>query len=139
MAQTSEVSETSEVLTGKINTSRVTESEWNFSVGANAGLFEKLSQMPVKLGNIAERIAQGIRTSANEIYVVDTVAETKTSITGYSKQLDRNVELEKDLLSAFLQGREIKRYSILSSGKKVIIPYRVHAKVVRERERGVGW
>ena len=32
-AQTSEVSETSEVLIGKINASRVTESEWNFSVG----------------------------------------------------------------------------------------------------------
>jgi len=53
VAQTSEVSETSEVLTGKITASRVTESEWNFSVGASAGLFESLAQMPIKLGDIS--------------------------------------------------------------------------------------
>ena len=108
---------------GMIQAASVTPAEWNFAVGEGAELFEKLNQMPVKLGDVAARMAQGIRTSANEIFVVDCVSETKEILLGYSKQLDKNVELEKGLLSSFLQGREIKRYKISPSGKSVVIPY----------------
>lgn len=108
---------------GMIQAANVSSAEWNFTVGEGAGLFEKLNQMPVKLGDVAARMAQGIRTSANEIYVVDFVSETKEILLGYSKQLDKNVELEQGLLSSFLQGREIKRYKISPSGKSVVIPY----------------
>ena len=122
--QTSEVSETSEVSTvGKIDADHVQRKEWNFVVGKGAGLFEKLSQMPLKLGDVADRMAQGIRTSANEIYVVDYISRSKELVVAYSKQLDKNVQLEKGVLSPFLQGREIKRYRTLPSGKMVIIPY----------------
>ncbi|MBI3165984.1 MAG: hypothetical protein HYZ24_14970 [Chloroflexi bacterium] len=81
--------------------------------------------MPVKLGDVAERMAQGIRTSANEIYVVDYVSEKTNVVSAFSKQLNKNVELNKSSLSLFLQGREIKRYQILPSGKMVIIPYQM--------------
>ncbi|MDP1548384.1 MAG: TaqI-like C-terminal specificity domain-containing protein [Anaerolineales bacterium] len=121
-AQTSEVLETSEV-SGRLETKQVTESEWNFSIGETASLLEKLSLMPIKLGDIAERMAQGIRTSANEIYVVDYVSEAGNLITALSKELEQNVKIEKKILSSFLQGREIKRYQVLPSGKMVIIPY----------------
>jgi len=124
-AQTSEVSETSEV-SGRIAAANVTGAVWNFAVGQGARLFERLSQMPVKLGDIAERMAQGIRTSANEIYVVDAVSEKDETVIAFSKQLDKNVELEKEILSLFLQGREIKRYRTLPSGKMVIIPYHLN-------------
>lgn len=106
-----------------INANRVTEKEWNFSVGRDAGLFDKLSSAPVKLGEIADRMAQGIRTSANEIFVIDFVSESGNIITGFSKQLEQNVTIEKNIFSSFLQGREIKRYEVLPSGKMVIIPY----------------
>ncbi len=116
------ISQTSDV-SGEIDAANVTAAEWNFMVGKGAGLFEKLSKIPVRLGNVADRMAQGIRTSANEIYVVDYVSETSGIVTAFSKQLDQNTKLEKNVLSSFLQGREIKRYQILPSGKMVIIPY----------------
>jgi len=112
---------------GKIAATNATATEWNFSVGKDAELFNKLSQMPVKLGIIAERMAQGIRTSANEVYVLDSVSETKNTIIAFSKQLDKKIEIEKGILSLFLQGREIKRYRIMPSGKMVIIPYRLES------------
>ena len=121
---------TSEVLKGNINANHVTESEWNFAVGKGTGLFEKLASMPVKLGDVAERMAQGIRTSANEIYVVDFVSGNNNTVTVFSKQLNENIKLERKALSLFLQGREIKRYRILPSGKMVIIPYRLENKKV---------
>ena len=80
--------------------------------------------MPIKLGDIAARMAQGIRTSANEVYVLDTVAEGHTVLTAHSQQLDRKVKLERTAVCGFLRGREIKRYHVAASGKVAVIPYR---------------
>ncbi len=108
---------------GKIPAKQVTAAPWNFAVGPGAALFRKLSRMPVKLGDLAEKIAQGIRTSANEVYVLDVIRESRNSITAYSKQLDRRVSIERGAVTTFVLGREIKRFRICSSGKVVIIPY----------------
>ncbi len=102
---------------------RFTPAEWNFAVGRNAGLFEKLLQMPVLLGRLADRISQGIRTSANEVYVLDAIAERSGMLTAFSKQLNKEVLVERKAVYRFLAGREIKAYSIQSSGKVVLIPY----------------
>ena len=88
---------------------------------------EKLRENSTKLGSLAERMAQGIRTSANEVYVLDLVADHGQFVEARSKQLDAVVTLERGLLFDFLQGREIKAYRTLSSGKLVIMPYRVHS------------
>jgi hypothetical protein len=93
--------------------------------------------MPLKLGDVARHIAQGIRTSANEVYVLDMVSSKGDIIVAHSKQLDRDVELERKSVSLFLQGREIKPYRILPSGKVVIIPYRQeigNAKLIPAKE-----
>ncbi len=108
---------------GEIAAANVSAAEWNFSVGENAALFERLAKMPTKLANAVEQISQGIRTSANEVYVLDVVSSEGEYLTAYSKQLEKNVRLNKDSVSLFLQGREIKPYRILHSGKVVIIPY----------------
>jgi predicted type IV restriction endonuclease len=122
---------------GLIPAAAVSGADWSFSVGPVAPLLQKLAAMPVKLGDVAERMAQGIRTSANEVYVLDLVAEKGDLITAHSKQLDREILLERDAVSLFLQGREIKPYRIVPSGKVVIIPYRVdgeHARLIPEPE-----
>ena len=54
-----------------INAASITSSEWNFSVGKSAGLFEKLSQMPVKLGDVAEKLFQGLVTSSDAVYFLE--------------------------------------------------------------------
>ncbi|MBP8083379.1 MAG: Eco57I restriction-modification methylase domain-containing protein, partial [Spirochaetes bacterium] len=113
---------------GKVPSVKITESEWNFTVGEGSDLLDKLSGMPVKLGDVAKKIAQGIRTSANEVYVLDMIAEKEDLITAYSKQLDKEITIEKKAVSLFLQGREIKSYRINSSKKIVIIPYRKNQK-----------
>jgi hypothetical protein len=100
-------------------------SEWNFAVGKGAAVFKHLKQIPVKLGELAERIAQGIRTSANEVYVLNVRVEGSGHVEAHSEQLDQEVSLERKSVCRFLGGREIKSYRILSSGKVVIIPYRI--------------
>lgn len=125
--QTSEVSDivpvggTSEV-SGMINASRVTESEWNFTVGKGAGLFTKLSEMPVKLGDIAY-IFVGLQTSADTVFLFkDTQLTNSSAINVYSKELDQNVEIETGLLKPVIRSGEIGRYWA-SPSALVLFPY----------------
>ena len=110
---------------GDISADKITAAEWNFAVGADAKIIEMFDKWPVKLGDVTERIAQGIRTSANEVYVLDFVREYGGILTVHSKILDRDVEIERKATSLFLQGREIKPYRVLPSGKVVIMPYTI--------------
>jgi len=119
---------TGEGTTGDIPAATVTTSEWNFTVGQGAGLFERLRRMPVKLGDVAENISQGIRTSANEVYVLDAISSNETVVSAHAKLIDRAVDIERGIVSLFLKGREIKPYSIRSSGKIIIIPYQIECK-----------
>ena len=111
------------MVTGKVPTSAVTASEWNFLIGDEANLFNKLSHNSMKLGKVAEKIAQGIRTSANDIYVLDVIKENGEQLTVFSKQLNREIKIERGVVSQFLQGRDIKPFTMHNSGKLVIIPY----------------
>jgi type I restriction-modification system DNA methylase subunit len=116
---------TGSATSGRISAACVTGSEWNFSVGGSAGVLKKLKRMPVRLGAIAARMAQGIRTSANEVYVLDLLRGSEDIVVAYSTQLDEEVKLERKAISSFLQGREIKPYVVLPSGKVVIVPYQI--------------
>jgi len=115
--------DTHSATTAKIHADSVNSTEWNFTVGVESGLVKKLNEAFVQLGVIADRMAQGIRTSANEVYVLDLISEQDGLVQCKSKQLDRIITLERKLLLPFLQGREIKSYRIMHSGKMVIIPY----------------
>jgi len=110
---------------GYIETKSVTRDQWNFVVGRGAELFGRLSGMSVTLGDVTARIAQGIRTSANEVYVLDLLSRDGPVLQARSEALGRIVTLENQLAWPFLKGRDIKRYSITPSSQVVIIPYGV--------------
>ena len=107
----------------EITSSSIGASEWNIHTGPDEGLFNKLSALPITLGSIADRIAQGIRTSANEVYVLDIDQDGPRVMKARSKILERTIKVEKNIVARFLQGRDIKRYMLINSGKVVIIPY----------------
>ncbi|MBI3153553.1 MAG: Eco57I restriction-modification methylase domain-containing protein [Chloroflexi bacterium] len=119
--QTSEVLKTSEV-SGRIPAVNVTAAEWNFTVGEGAGLFEKLSQMPVKLGDVAS-IFVGLQTSADTVFLFkDTPQSKKPTISVNSKELDKTVVIETGLLKPVIRSGEIGRYWANPSAL-VIFPY----------------
>jgi hypothetical protein len=120
VAQTSEVSETSEVLMGKINANRVTESEWNFSVGKGIELIERFSQMPVKLETIAKRIFQGFKTGADPVFILEERENEKY----YSNALKKEISIEKTILRPLYKSGEMKRYILHKNSRHVIFPYR---------------
>jgi len=69
---------------GTISAASVTAAEWNFTVGKGAGLFEKLSQIPVKLGDVAD-IFVGLQTSADDVYIMNFIEEETDTLCLYSR------------------------------------------------------
>ena len=120
--QTSEVLKTSEV-SGRIPAVNVTDSEWNFTVGKGAGLFEKLNQMPVKLEDVTSRIFQGIKTSADKIYIVDEIERKDKKVKIYSKEKDAEYWVESDLLHPLVKGGNSKRYNLTKTSRRLLFPY----------------
>lgn len=116
-----------EAVEGEISTKKVIDEEWNFIVGPGADIIYKLDTVQIRLKDVAKRISQGIRTSANEVYVLDLISEKDKVVLANSKYLNKHILLDKGSFLLFLQGREIKPYKILSSGKIVIMPYVINA------------
>jgi len=104
---------------------------WNVSHTHSRLVLDKLRRMESQLGTIASRMAQGIRTSANDIYVVSVQDERDDVIVAHSKSLNKEVQIDRDSILYFLQGREIKAYELRASGKAVINPYRVEQERVQ--------
>jgi type I restriction-modification system DNA methylase subunit len=107
---------------GIIPIENVSENEWNFTVGESSGLFEKLRNMPVKLGDLADRIFQGLVTGADPVFIV----ENENGKTFYSENTDRSHKLETELLHPLCKGSvNIRRYMISEITKSILFPYKL--------------
>jgi hypothetical protein len=109
---------------GKIPATKITSSEWNFTVGKGAELFEKLSKMPVKLGDMTD-IFVGLQTSADDVFIMDLVEETSRTLRLKSKTLDTEWTFEKGLLFPLVSGTDVNRYCDLPKRQYILFPYKV--------------
>lgn len=104
---------------------------WSMMPPEELEVFRKLENNSNKqIEEVTDAVFQGIRTSANKIYIVevldadriesDDTGEVVTVVpTGESKEY----EIETDLLRPFLQGDEVKRWRGNWSGLHVVHPY----------------
>jgi hypothetical protein len=109
---------------GTIPAEKITGAEWNFAVGTSAVLFEKLRQMPVKLGDVAD-IFVGLQTSADDVFIMNLVEEDSRTLRLKSKSLEAEWTFEKDLFFPIVSGTDVHRYSPLPKRQYVLFPYTV--------------
>ena len=108
---------------GKVLADKVTAADWNFVVGPEAKLFERLRDMPVKLGDVTSRIFQGIKTSADKIYIAEEIERAQNQVKVYSKEKDAEYWLEPDLLHPLIKGGDSKRFCLSSTNRLILFPY----------------
>ena len=120
----SEWQSTGQSITGKVATNKIKEAEWNFAIGENAALFERLANMPIKLGDIAH-IFVGTQTSADDVFVLDECKITEKSIFGMSKSLGKQVKIETGSARPFLRGKQIRRYEAPKTASYLLCPYEI--------------
>jgi hypothetical protein len=115
---------TGEATEGTIPSARIAAKEWNFTVGKEAQLFERLSKMPVKLGDIAH-IFVGTQTSGDTIFVLENCLVKKDYVIGASKSLGKEVKIESSCTKPFLHGKGIRRYEPPNTSSFLICPYEI--------------
>ncbi|MBI5651838.1 MAG: Eco57I restriction-modification methylase domain-containing protein [Chloroflexi bacterium] len=108
---------------GAIPATRITNAEWNFAVGKDAALFERLRAMPVKLENVTSRIFQGIKTSADKIYIVEELERKEGKVKIFSRETESEYWVESDLFHPLIKGGDSKRYNLIRTNRLILFPY----------------
>jgi len=107
---------------GDISIKNVSENEWNFVVGNDSGLFEKLEAEKIKLKDVTAKIFQGLVTGADPVFIV--IDQEDGSY--YSEATGKKYFLEKDLLHPLCKGAlNIRRYFIDTITKSILFPYKL--------------
>jgi hypothetical protein len=116
--------DTHEGTRGKLSSDQLGSGEWNIAVGRDAGLFERLVKFPVKLGDITDMFV-GLQTSADTVFLFKDSDKSKREFTKvFSKELDRDVEIESALLKPVVRSGEIGRYWAKPTAL-VLFPYKL--------------
>jgi len=108
----------------KISASRITASEWNFASGPKGTLLKKLSEVSTKLESATNRIFQGIKTSADKIYIVKEMTRTGKKVKIFSPEKQKEYWLEAYLLHPLVKGGESRRYALSRTDRLILFPYK---------------
>jgi len=110
---------------GKIQADNVKGGEWNFVVGPEASLFERLREMPIKLGDVATGMFVGQQTSADTVYLFKEYQnENEDIVNVWSKELNAWIKIERTVLKPVVRSGNISRYSANPTAL-VLFPYEV--------------
>ena len=132
---------TREAEEGEVPVERATPDEWNFVVGPGAGLFERLRQMPMKLGNLAH-IFVGLQTSADKVYVLEQTAEPENGLVRIKDQSDNEWTLELEILKPFLNNVSVFGFERPKAKHWLVFPYKLQngkADLVSAREMSLSY
>jgi very-short-patch-repair endonuclease len=110
---------------GKVKSEELLLKEWNITIGNSSDLYKKLNKFDVRLKDIANRIFQGIIPGADKVYAVELIKESGEEALCFSKELNKEVEIESALLKPIISGEHVKRYVINPDNTRVIYPYRI--------------
>jgi hypothetical protein len=94
---------------------------FNSELGFN--IFEKIYNQSKLFAEAFEGIFQGLATSKDDLYILEKTDsknfKLKVPISG------KEYELEKELFNPFLMGKDVQRYSYLTTNRFVFFPYKL--------------
>ena len=98
---------------------------WTLAVGKSGDLLHKLQQRFEPLSALNPHIFQGLKTSADKIYLVQ-VRKTKGRLSECETETGDLILIEKNILKPVVRGEHVQRYSIeRSANLHIIYPYQV--------------
>ena len=107
---------------GIIETTNLESTEWSFSVEKTDSVISKLTKMPTKLNDVADRIFQGLVTGADNVFILKKLGDGKY----FSFETQKEYFLESDLVHPLCKGSlNIKRFYINELEKVILFPYKL--------------
>lgn len=108
-------------LSGPIAASKVSSAEWNFVVGSDAAVVDRLLSSFPALEELAE-IFVGVQTSADNIFHLAPIASGRY----FSRSLNAEVSIEPGLMRPLLSGTDVDAYvHSLEPAHYVLFPYSI--------------
>jgi type I restriction-modification system DNA methylase subunit len=98
--------------------------EWTFLAGElDDKLLAKLRAIPQKLETVTERIFQGLKTSADDIYILEELERREKKVRVYAHATEQEHWLEPDLLHPLVKGGDSRRYALAEPRRLILFPY----------------
>jgi len=101
---------------------KLDDSKWNLNSSDVTNVLDKINRQPLCIKDVFSKIFQGIATSGDNVYLIKG-RQTGFYVNGYSKSLDKIVELESGFVKPLLKGDDISNYKNLQNQYFVIFPY----------------
>lgn len=96
---------------------------WTFAVGVGGRLIELLREQPLVLGDVTDRIFQGLKTGADSVYIVSYLTQQDGIVQVSSKATGQSHRLEADLLHPLIKGGDSHAFEMMTTSRRIIFPY----------------
>jgi hypothetical protein len=106
-----------------IPSATVTSADWNFAAGGSEDLLARLVGMTQTLEQVTERIFQGLKTSADKIYIVEERERSEGIVRIFSPEKRAEFLLEPDLLHPLVKGGDSSAYRLERTNRLILFPY----------------
>lgn len=107
----------------QIPTEGLTSSDWNFAVGKDIRVLNKLNLVPNKLEDVADLFV-GLQTDADDVFLVEEISRSDRELVCYSSYTEQHHIFEAEHLKPLLKGSlNIRRYKLENVNKRLIFPY----------------
>jgi len=96
-----------------------------FNTEEEYDVFKKIYSAGATIEDKFEDVFQGIATSKDTLYVLESVIEDEKFYHGEIFRGDQQITVEKEYFKPLLKGADIHRYALLETDKYVFFPYKV--------------
>jgi type I restriction-modification system DNA methylase subunit len=120
----------------KVTASSLSAAPWNFLPPMTAEWMKKASAAGKPLGELAQEVFVGLQTSADDVFLFESVAPRKNICKIFSESLQKEVEMESALLKPVIRSGEIGR-GWARPTHLVLFPYKLRkgeAELLAEKE-----
>ena len=104
--------------------SLLTADQWVFLEPQAASLLKKLQSFDNTLESKTERIFQGIKTSADKIFIVEQLNDIGDLVEIYCKENEKKYFIEKEILKPLIKGGNSRPYQISDTDLLLLFPYK---------------
>jgi adenine-specific DNA-methyltransferase len=122
-----------------ISSESLTKEPWTLTDSSRGLLLDKIKADKLTVKDYFEKVFQGIATSKDSVFFINDVKVSSDNrlITGFSKELNKQITIEAGIVRKLLMGDQVHRYETLTTSNYVIIPYKLvndQAKLYSESE-----
>lgn len=88
------------------------DSSWSFENKSKSLIFKKIKTHSINLSELVHRFGTGVQTGADKVYCM-TDSEVNSN------------KIETSLTTSIIRGRDVRKYSLNTDGKKLLFPYNI--------------